>query len=49
MNKQNTAEAICRRIGVFDENEETKGLSYSGREFDDLTEAQQRAACKNAR
>jgi len=46
---KNTAEAICRRIGVFGEDESTQGLSYSGREFDDLSEAEQRDACRNAR
>ncbi|KAK8730336.1 hypothetical protein OTU49_008229 [Cherax quadricarinatus] len=44
-----TAEAICRRIGVFGDNENLTGLSYSGREFDDLSIAQQRAACMRAR
>ena len=28
---------------------DTTGLSYSGREFDDLTEAEQRIACRQAR
>lgn len=46
---KNTAEAICRRIGVFGEEESTSGLSYSGREFDDLSEAEQRVACRRAR
>lgn len=46
---QDTAEAICRRIGVFGETESTVGLSYSGREFDDLSEAEQRDACRHAR
>lgn len=46
---KNTAEAICRRIGVFKETENTIGLSYSGREFDDLSEAEQRDACRHAR
>jgi len=46
---KNTAEAICRRIGVFGETESTKGMSYSGREFDDLTPAQQAEACRHAR
>lgn len=44
-----TAEAICRRIGVFESNEDTTGLSYSGREFDELTPEEQREACLNAR
>uniref|UniRef100_A0A0L8FX15 Calcium-transporting ATPase n=1 Tax=Octopus bimaculoides TaxID=37653 RepID=A0A0L8FX15_OCTBM len=39
-----TAEAICRRIGVFTENESTSGLSFTGREFDDLPPEEQRAA-----
>ncbi|KAM3963131.1 ATPase sarcoplasmic/endoplasmic reticulum Ca2+ transporting SERCA isoform 3-T5 [Aphomia sociella] len=44
-----TAEAICRRIGVFTEDEDTTGKSYSGREFDDLPVSEQRAACAKAR
>jgi P-type Ca2+ transporter type 2A len=44
-----TAEAICRRIGVFTEEEDTTGKSYSGREFDDLPVSEQRAACARAR
>jgi len=44
-----TAEAICRRIGIFTEEEDTTGLSYSGREFDDLPLSEQRAACARAR
>ncbi|XP_011206121.1 PREDICTED: calcium-transporting ATPase sarcoplasmic/endoplasmic reticulum type isoform X1 [Bactrocera latifrons] len=44
-----TAEAICRRIGVFGEDEDTANKSYSGREFDDLSPAEQKAACGRAR
>jgi P-type Ca2+ transporter type 2A len=44
-----TAEAICRRIGVFTEEEDTTGKSYSGREFDDLPFAEQKAAVARAR
>uniref|UniRef100_A0A1I8HDN8 P-type Ca(2+) transporter n=1 Tax=Macrostomum lignano TaxID=282301 RepID=A0A1I8HDN8_9PLAT len=44
-----TAEAICRRIGVFGENESTEGKSYTGREFDDLSPADQKKACHAAK
>lgn len=44
-----TAEAICRRIGVFTEEEDTYGMSYSGREFDDLTPNEQRIATQRSR
>lgn len=44
-----TAEAICRRIGIFEEDEDTTGMSYSGREFDDLPIEEQRRAVQRAR
>ncbi|XP_041456797.1 sarcoplasmic/endoplasmic reticulum calcium ATPase 2-like isoform X1 [Lytechinus variegatus] len=44
-----TAEAICRKIGVFGPDESTEGLSYSGRELDDLSPAEQKAACIRSR
>lgn len=44
-----TAEAICRRIGVFTEEEDTTGMSYSGREFDDLPAGEQKNAVARAR
>ncbi|KAM7537496.1 hypothetical protein Aperf_G00000070793 [Anoplocephala perfoliata] len=44
-----TAEAICRRIGVFSEDEPTTGKSFTGREFDDLPIEEKRAAVRHAR
>lgn len=46
---KNTAIAICRRIGIFDDNEDTEGLAYTGREFDDLSQSEQFNACLRAR
>ncbi|XP_027718622.1 sarcoplasmic/endoplasmic reticulum calcium ATPase 1 isoform X1 [Vombatus ursinus] len=43
-----TAIAICRRIGIFGENEEVTGRAYTGREFDDLPLGEQREACRRA-
>ncbi|KAH8603095.1 hypothetical protein B0O99DRAFT_657753 [Bisporella sp. PMI_857] len=45
---RNTAETICRQIGVFGENEDLTGKSYTGREFDHLSESEQLAAAKKA-
>jgi Ca2+ transporting ATPase len=45
---RNTAETICRQIGVFGEYEDLKGKSYTGREFDNLTESEQLEAAKRA-
>ncbi|KAK9458694.1 uncharacterized protein V1516DRAFT_643859 [Lipomyces oligophaga] len=46
-NKQ-TAETICRQIGVFGADEDLAGKSYTGREFDDLSEAEQLKAAATA-
>merc|ERR1719273_1095265 len=46
---KNTAEAISKRIGIFEDSECTDGLAYSGREFDDLSVSEQKMGCKNAR
>merc|ERR1712061_58619 len=46
---KNTAEAICKRIGIFAEDERTDGLAYSGREFDDLSPGEQKTACAKSR
>ncbi|XP_067992768.1 LOW QUALITY PROTEIN: sarcoplasmic/endoplasmic reticulum calcium ATPase 1-like, partial [Melanerpes formicivorus] len=43
-----TAIAICRRIGIFAEDEEVTGKAYTGREFDDLPAGEQRDACRRA-
>ncbi|XP_076616582.1 sarcoplasmic/endoplasmic reticulum calcium ATPase 1-like [Chaetodon auriga] len=45
-----TAIAICRRIGIFTEEQDVSGKAYTGREFDDLplheqAEAVRRACC----
>jgi Ca2+ transporting ATPase len=34
---KHTAEAICRSIGVFGQEQDLTGLSYTGREFDNMT------------
>merc|ERR1712209_13106 len=45
-----TAEAICRRIGIFGENESTEGMAFTGREFDDLPSVEAQAqAVRNSR
>lgn len=45
---RNTAESICRQIGVFGEFEDLKGKSFTGREFDNLSPTEQRDAAKKA-
>jgi Ca2+ transporting ATPase len=44
-----TAEAIGRRIGLFSEDEDTAGKSWTGREFDDLSPERQSEACRTAK
>ncbi|CAF4984943.1 unnamed protein product, partial [Rotaria sp. Silwood1] len=46
---KNTAEAICQRIGIFQELEDIQGKALSGREFDDLSIAKQSEACRHAK
>ncbi|UJR09377.1 hypothetical protein I4U23_013620 [Adineta vaga] len=46
---KNTAEAICRRIGIFKDSEDTRGKAFSGREFDDLSLEEQSEACRHAK
>lgn len=45
---RNTAESICRQIGVFGPDEDLQGKSFTGREFDSLTESEQLEAVKTA-
>jgi len=46
---KDTAESICRRIGIFSENEALAGKSFTGAEFDALRPEQQEAAVRTAR
>ena len=46
---QNTAETICRQIGIFGAHENLRGKSFTGREFDALSESQKLEAAKSAR
>jgi Ca2+ transporting ATPase len=45
---RNTAESICRQIGVFGPYEDLTGKSFTGREFDNLTPTEQLEAAKHA-
>jgi Ca2+ transporting ATPase len=45
---RNTAETICRQIGIFGSHEDLTGKSYTGREFDNMSENEQLAAAKTA-
>ena len=45
---QNTAESICRQIGIFGMDEDLTGKSYTGRAFDALSESEKLQAAKNA-
>uniref|UniRef100_A0A8B9KER2 Calcium-transporting ATPase n=1 Tax=Astyanax mexicanus TaxID=7994 RepID=A0A8B9KER2_ASTMX len=44
-----TAVAICRRIGIFSEEDDVHRMAFTGREFDDLSPHSQREAVTNAR
>ncbi len=46
---QATAEAICRQIGIFDEDENVNGKSLTGRQFDNLLEDEKLEIVKTAR
>lgn len=44
-----TAVAICRRIGIFGDEDDVSRMAYTGREFDDLSPAAQGEAVLNGR
>ncbi|KAJ8379521.1 hypothetical protein SKAU_G00002990 [Synaphobranchus kaupii] len=44
-----TAVAICRRIGIFSEDDDVQNMAYTGREFDDLSPHDQGEAVMKAR
>ncbi|EJD53048.1 calcium-transporting ATPase [Auricularia subglabra TFB-10046 SS5] len=43
-----TAETICRQIGIFGEDEDLTGKSYTGRELDELSHAEKVEAVQRA-
>lgn len=45
---QTTAETICRQIGVFTPTEDVRGKSFTGRQFDALSETEKLHAAKTA-
>jgi Ca2+ transporting ATPase len=45
---QNTAETICRQIGIFGEHEDLTGKSYTGRQFDALSDTGKLQAARKA-
>ena len=45
---QTTAETICRQIGIFGPDEDTSGKSFTGREFDALSDSEKLHAARTA-
>eukprot|EP01063_Lacrimia_lanifica_P005534 TRINITY_DN132_c0_g4_i2.p1 TRINITY_DN132_c0_g4~~TRINITY_DN132_c0_g4_i2.p1 ORF type:complete len:1011 (+),score=500.82 TRINITY_DN132_c0_g4_i2:63-3095(+) len=46
---KDTAEGICREIGLFKPGESTEGLSFTGQQFDSMTVEEQLKAVKTAK
>ncbi|OLY82235.1 Sarcoplasmic/endoplasmic reticulum calcium ATPase 3 [Smittium mucronatum] len=44
-----TAESICRSIGIFEGNDDLKGLSFTGRQLESMSRTQQLEIIKTAR
>jgi len=45
---KNTAESICRNIGIFDDDEDLHGKSFTGKEFDSMTYQEKMIAINEA-
>ncbi|KAI9292126.1 calcium ATPase [Neoconidiobolus thromboides FSU 785] len=45
---KNTAEAICRNIGIFESDEDLTGKSYTGKEFDAMSDQEKKEAVLRA-
>jgi Ca2+ transporting ATPase len=45
---KNTAESVCRQIGIFSETEDLTGKSYTGREWDELSKTEKKQAILRA-
>jgi len=45
---QTTAETICRQIGIFTPDEDVRTKSYTGRQFDSLTDSEKHHAARTA-
>jgi Ca2+ transporting ATPase len=45
---KNTAETVCKQIGIFGDDEDLTGKSYTGREFDALSPEEQKTAVARA-
>ena len=46
---KDTAEGVCREIGLYEKDEDTTGTSFTGQEFDLMTEEQQLQCVRTAK